>query len=96
MSPLQWILILDLLFEVFTWLLVARFLLTWIPNVDYYHPIIRFIYKATDWVVRPFRGIVPPMGSLDFSPIIIFLVLRLGYSLLRRILVILVFQFSGF
>lgn len=96
MSPLQWILILDLLFEVFTWLLVARFLLTWLPNVDYYHPIIRFIYKATNWVVRPFRGLLPPVGSLDLSPIIIFLVLRLGYSLLRRILVILVFQFRGF
>lgn len=86
------ILILDLVFEIFTWILVARFLLSWIPNVNYHHPVVRFIYRTTDFVVRPFQGILPPVGSLDFSPLVMFLVLRLGYSLLRRILVIFVLQ----
>ncbi|NMB01184.1 MAG: YggT family protein [Firmicutes bacterium] len=93
---MQVILIADLLFEVYTWILIARFLLTWIPNVDYSHPVIRFVYKATDFVVRPFRGIVPPVGNLDLSPLIMFFALRLAYSLLRRVLVILVLQFGGF
>jgi YggT family protein len=77
----------DLIFQVFTWILIARFLLSWMPNVDYYHPVIRFIYNVTDWVVRPFRGIIPPFGAIDFSPIIMFFALRLGYSLLRQLLV---------
>ncbi|WP_461364534.1 YggT family protein [Candidatus Darwinibacter acetoxidans] len=88
------VLVLDLAFEIFTWILIARFLLSWIPRVDYHHPVVRFIYRATDFVVRPFRGIIPPVGSIDFSPIIMFLVLRLGYSLVRRILVIFVLQWS--
>lgn len=91
---MQLILIADLLFEVYTWILIARFLLTWIPNVDYSHPLIRFVYKSTDFIVRPFRGIIPSIGAIDLSPLLIFLVLRLGYSLLRRVLVILVFQFG--
>ncbi|MCK9526167.1 MAG: YggT family protein [Limnochordia bacterium] len=76
----------DLLFELYTWILIARFLLTWIPNVDYSHPIIQFIHKATDFVVRPFRGIIPPLGNIDISPLLMFLVLRMAYSLLRRLL----------
>jgi len=77
----------DLVFQIYTWILIARFLLSWMPNVDYSHPAIQFIYRITDWLVRPFRGIIPPVGALDFSPIIMFLVLRLGYSLLRQLLV---------
>jgi len=76
----------DLLFELYTWVLIARFLLTWIPNVDYSHPVVRFIHKATDAVVRPFRGLVPPLGGIDLSPLVMFLVLRMAYSVLRRIL----------
>lgn len=76
----------DLLFELYTWILIARFILTWIPNLDYYHPIVRFIHKATDIVVKPFRGIIPPFGNIDLSPLIIFFVLRMAYSLLRRFL----------
>jgi YggT family protein len=91
---LRLVLVLDLAFEIFTWILIARFLLSWIPRVDYHHPVVRVIYRATDFVVRPFRGIIPPVGSIDFSPIIMFLVLRLGYSLVRRILVIFVLQWS--
>jgi YggT family protein len=89
---LHLILVLDLLFEIFTWVLIARFLMSWIPSVNYQHPVVRFIYRVTDFVVRPFRGILPPVGNLDFSPIIMFVVLRLAYSLLRRILVMLVLQ----
>ncbi len=91
---MQFILVLDLIFEIFTWVLVARFLLSWIPNVNYYHPVVRYIYKVTDFVVRPFRGILPPVGNIDFSPLIMFLVLRLGYSLVRRILAIVVLGFA--
>lgn len=76
----------DLLFELYTWILIARFLLTWFPNVDYSHPIIQFIHTITNPVVRPFRGIVPPLGNLDLSPLVMFFVLRMAYSLLRRIL----------
>lgn len=78
----------DLLFELYTWILIARFLLSWLPNVDYSHPVIRFIHKATDIVVRPFKGIIPPLGNIDLSPLIMFLVLRMAYSLFRRLLIL--------
>lgn len=87
----------DVLFQAYWWLLMARFLISWLPSVNYNHPIVEFLFKVTNPVVRPFRGIVPPLqtasGSVDFSPLILFLVLRLVYPLIRTLLVQLVLLF---
>lgn len=93
---MQFIAVVDIVFEAYCWILIARFLLTWIPNIDYSHPIVRFIHKATDVIVRPFRGLIPAYGNVDFSPMILFLVLRLTYSLVRKLLILVLFQFMGF
>ncbi|MFO7310918.1 MAG: YggT family protein [Bacillota bacterium] len=70
------------LFEVYSWLLLIRILLTWFP-VDPYNPAVRFIARVTDPFLRLFRGILPPIGMLDLSPILAFIVL----NLLRRLVV---------
>jgi len=70
------------LFEVYSWLLLIRILLTWFP-VDPYNPVVRFIARVTDPFLRLFRGILPPIGMLDLSPILAFIVL----NLLRRLVV---------
>lgn len=89
--------IVDVLFQAYWWMLIARFLITWLPNVNYGHPIVEFLFKVTDPVVRPFKGIIPPYhtpsGSVDFSPLILFLVLRLLHPLVRTLLVQLVMVF---
>ncbi|OUM96554.1 MAG: hypothetical protein BAA04_00765 [Firmicutes bacterium ZCTH02-B6] len=70
------------LFEVYSWLLIIRILLTWFP-VDPYNPAVRFIARVTDPFLRPFRGILPPIGMVDLSPILAFIVL----NLVRRLVV---------
>lgn len=41
------------------------------------HPILLLVWQLTDPVMAPFRKILPPMGGLDFSPIFVFILLRL-------------------
>lgn len=41
------------------------------------HPILRLILQLTEPVMGPVRKIIPPMGGLDFSPILIFIIIRL-------------------
>jgi YggT family protein len=36
-----------------------------------------FLHRATEPVLRPVRRIIPPMGGLDLSFIVVFLVLQL-------------------
>ena len=40
------------------------------------NPAIEFIWELTEPVMAPLRRIVPPMGGLDFSPIILFIALN--------------------
>ena len=66
----------NILFELLIWLLIIRIILTWIPH-NRFHPIIDFIYKITDPMLEPFRNMINPIGGVDLSPVIVFLLLRL-------------------
>lgn len=46
------------------------------------HPILRLIWQLTEPVMGPLRKVLPPMGGLDFSPILIFIIIGLIQNLL--------------
>jgi YggT family protein len=48
------------------------------------HPILRLIWQLTDPVMTPVRKILPSMGGLDFSPIIIFIGIQILSGILRQ------------
>ena len=37
------------------------------------HPAVEFLWQLTEPVMAPIRSIIPPMGGLDFSPILLFI-----------------------
>ena len=63
--------VLDLLLNVYMWIIVARAIISWVsPNP--YNPIVNFLYMATEPVLRYARRIIPPIGgTLDLSPILV-------------------------
>ncbi len=67
---------------IFQLILLARVLLSWFPNFDRSNPIVRLIYDITEPVLRPIRNLLPQTGMVDFSPLIVFLIL----SVLMRFL----------
>lgn len=79
--------IVNSLFNIVFWIIVLTILLSWIPNVDWENPFIRFCRNFTDTILSPFRNIVPPIGGLDFSPIIALIVLQLLQQAIVRILI---------
>lgn len=57
----------------YTWILIARAVISWV-NPDPYNPIVRFLYSATEPVLRRIRRLVPSVaGGIDFSPLILLL-----------------------
>ena len=40
------------------------------------HPAVDFIWELTEPIMAPLRQVLPPMGGLDFSPIILFIALN--------------------
>lgn len=72
--------------QILTLLIVVRAVLTWIPTVDYRHPLIRLIVRITDPILLPVRRLMPPIGGFDLSPIIAILLVQFVGRLLVNVL----------
>lgn len=75
----------DVAFQVLIWLIIIRCLLSFIRH-DPRQPVFRFIYDVTEPVMRPFARLVPPVGGIDFSPILVIMVLDLVWKLIHQFL----------
>jgi len=68
--------IVDLLFDIYWYILIARILMSWIPNL-LNTSFGEAIYKLTEPYLSIFRSFIPPIslggGYLDLSPIIAFI-----------------------
>lgn len=65
--------------SLYSLLLFIRILLTWFPNVDWYNQPFAALGQVTDPYLNVFRSFIPPLGGIDFSPILaIFLLQILG------------------
>jgi YggT family protein len=75
-------LILSLLLGLMTFLFIVRIVLTWYPQAD----LNRFPFKIIALPTEPFlilvRKIVPPLGGVDISPIILVAVCTLVREIL--------------
>ncbi len=77
----------NLFFTILTWAIIIRVLLTWIPGLNPYHPVVRALASITDPILEPARRIIPPIGMIDISPIVVIIVLQLVQEFLVRFLV---------
>lgn len=67
---------------VFELALLARVLLSWFPNIDRSNPLVQLAFTITEPVLAPIRSLLPQTGMIDFSPLIVFLII----SVLMQIL----------
>ena len=83
-----------ILVEIISWaeqileiLIIARVLLSWIGH-NQFNPLIQYVYRLTDPLLRPFQNIVSPekLGGIDISPIFALFAVQLGARLLIRLL----------
>jgi YggT family protein len=54
--------------------------------MDPYHPVRRFLDSIVEPMLAPIRRIVPLVGMLDFSPLILIVLIQLIGNLLTRLL----------
>jgi len=85
MSPIGNILNLVLsLLVLVKYLIIGRCLLSFFPAVNWYQQPFRLIASIVDPIMAPFRGLIPPLGGLDLSPIILFFLLDILEGLLKH------------
>lgn len=67
--------VLDIALTGYMWIVIARAVLSWV-NPDPYNPIVRAISSVTDPVFRFLRRRLPLFaGTIDFTPMVVILVI---------------------
>lgn len=74
--------ILSLVVKIYFFAILALIIFSWIaPHAQ--HPGLALLYQLTEPVMAPFRRLLPPVGGLDLSPILVFVVINVVEILLR-------------
>ncbi|MEH2059767.1 MAG: YggT family protein [Nostoc sp.] len=63
--------------QIYTVLLIIRVLLTWFPNINWYNQPFTTLSQITDPYLNLFRSIIPPLGGMDFSPMLAIILLQI-------------------
>ena len=61
---------LDLILTLYLFIVIARALISWV-NPDPRNPIVRFLYNATEPLLYRVRRVLPDVGGIDFSPLVV-------------------------
>lgn len=64
------------LLSIYSLLILMRIIFSW-GMVSYQNPVMRFLVNATEPLLGPLRRMIPPLGWIDISPIVAFLILWL-------------------
>lgn len=63
------------IFNIYFVAMIATIILSWVAPGSY-HPAAVLVHQVVEPVMAPFRRLLPPMGGIDFSPMIAFLALN--------------------
>ena len=77
MLPVNVVQLLDILLNVYIWIVIAAAVISWVtPNP--YNPVVRLLRRLTEPVLAPIRQLLPPWKTfgLDFSPMIVILLIQ--------------------
>lgn len=73
-----------IILQLYVYLLIASAILSWLIAFDvvntrsqFVRSVADFLYRITEPVLRPIRSLMPNLGGLDISPIILILIIFL-------------------
>ncbi|EXF46836.1 YGGT family protein [Pseudomonas sp. BAY1663] len=70
------ILVIQTLGSLYLLIVLLRFILQ-LVRADFYNPLSQFIVKATHPLLRPMRRVIPSMGTLDLSSLLLALIVQM-------------------
>jgi YggT family protein len=85
--------VVDLALNLYTWIVIASAIMSWLVafNVinasnDVVRMIWDFLYRVTEPALKPIRRVMPNLGGIDLSPIILLLIIFFLQSVIARYL----------
>ncbi|MDF5713740.1 MAG: YggT family protein [Rhizonema sp. NSF051] len=71
--------------SIYQTLLIIRILLTWFPTINWFNQPFAALSQITDPYLNLFRSVIPPLGGIDLSPMLAFLVLYVATNILSSL-----------
>ena len=68
--------------NIYFFAIIINIILSWVAPGSH-HPAAVLLYQLTEPVMQPFRKLIPPMGGIDLSPILVFLSISVVQILLK-------------
>lgn len=92
LGPLFWLL--STVIELFIWAVIISAILSWLVAFNVVNTGNRFVYmlgdflhRVTEPALRPIRNVIPNLGGIDISPIVLILLLVFTQQVLARLYV---------
>ena len=80
-----------LVLQIYIWLLIAAAVLSWLVAFNVVNTrnqvvamLLDFLYRLTEPLLRPIRSIMPNLGGIDVSPVILILLILLLENVIVR------------
>lgn len=84
-------LLIDTILGIFTWLLIASAVLSWLVAFNVVNTRNRvvysigdFLYRVTEPLLAPIRRVMPNLGGIDLSPVVLILLIFFVRNLLAE------------
>jgi len=75
--------------NLYAWVVIAYVVVSWLMSFGVINTYNRFVaqlsdvlYRLTEPALRPIRNVLPNLGGLDISPIVLFILLRFVQNLI--------------
>jgi len=75
--------------DIFVWIIIIQVIMSWLIAFNvintsnrFVYLVGEFLYRITEPVMRPIRRILPNLGGIDLSPLVVLLVLFFAKNLL--------------
>ncbi len=76
------LILIDTVVNIYIWLLIASAILSWLVAFNvintrnrFVYAVGDFLYRLTEPALRPFRRVLPNLGGIDLSPVVLILLL---------------------
>jgi YggT family protein len=77
--------------QVYVWILIAAAVLSWLVAFNVVNPrnqvvamLGEFLWRITEPALRPIRAVLPNLGGIDISPVILILIIFLIENIIIR------------
>jgi YggT family protein len=83
--------LIDKVIDIYTWIVIASAIMSWLvafgvvnTRNQFIRTVVDVLYRVTEPALRPIRRIMPNLGGVDISPVILLLLLFFLRSLLSE------------